>query len=293
MRNPNLLRKNILAWYRSRGRKLPWRRIRDPYRILVSEIMLHQTQVSRVLRIYPAFLRSFPTLRRLAAASPSEVIVAWRGMGYNRRALYLRRCAQRVVEEWKGRFPDDPDRLQTLPGIGRYTAHALACFAFRRQVPVVETNIRRVLERMVRKPLSDGRAWEVAAGLLPAKRAHEWNQALMDLGAMVCTAVGPSCGECPVRSQCPSAHRVRRVRKRPRMEHGRNGIPDRIYRGRVVEFLRDRRRPVRLRDLGRRTVPSLHRHDRGWFLGLLRSLERDGLVLLVRRGGTVWVSLAG
>jgi A/G-specific adenine glycosylase len=173
----------LLAWFRERGRDLPWRRTRDPYAILVSEVMLQQTQVARVVPRYLAFLERWPTADALAAASSGDVIREWQGLGYNRRALNLHRAAQRIVAEgW-------PDELTDLPGVGRYTADAIARFAFEFPVLPVDTNVRRVVER--------------TGGDFGPASAH----ALMDLGAIICLARIPRCDACPLAERCPSRGR--------------------------------------------------------------------------------------
>jgi A/G-specific adenine glycosylase len=182
----------LFAWYAENGRDLPWRRTRDPYAILVSEVMLQQTQVSRVQPRWHDWLARWPTVEALAAATPAEVISAWSGLGYNRRAVALRRCARRVVE--LGGFPSDPDELERLPGIGPYTAAAVACFAFGAQLATPDTNARRVLGRAFGDP-----------GLgPPVGQAYEWNQALFDLGSQICIARRPRCAACPLADGCPS-----------------------------------------------------------------------------------------
>jgi A/G-specific adenine glycosylase len=182
----------LLAWYGQHGRELPWRTTRDPYAILVSEVMLQQTQVSRVVPRYERWLERWPTAEALAAADLAEVIRAWAGLGYNRRAVRLHRCAAIVTE--RGGFPSDPAQLERLPGIGPYTAAAVACFAFGVQVAAPDTNARRVLSRS----LGDANAKP------PPGRAYEWNQALFDLGSTVCIARRPRCHLCPLSDGCPS-----------------------------------------------------------------------------------------
>jgi len=280
------IRSAVLKWYRSHERELPWRHEHNPYRILISEIMLQQTQVSRVLEQYPRFLKRFPTLGHLARARTSSVIRAWKGMGYNRRALRLQQLAQRVVAESDGALPRSVDALMLLPGIGRYTAHAVACLAFGCQVPVVDTNISRILRRLFPSKSSPAGGhinldWALAAELLPRRTASSWNQALMDLGATVCIASSPRCDQCPLLKLCPSAHSVSRVKKRSaKPEPGRGGIPNRIYRGRIVEALRTLRRGQSMTPgaLARTAMNDFHRGDQQWFESLLDSLERDGLI---------------
>ena len=194
----------LLSWFDATGRRLPWRETADGYAILVSEVMLQQTQVDRVIPVYHAFLHRFPTFESLADAPAGEVIRAWAGMGYNRRALNLQRAAQAVVERHGGALPTDPKALRSLPGVGEYTANALACFAQGRQVAVVDTNVRRVLGRVFHWPSTptDREVAATAERVLPEGKAWAWNQALMDLGATVCTSRRPTCLLCPVRSAC-------------------------------------------------------------------------------------------
>jgi A/G-specific adenine glycosylase len=297
------LRRTLLGWYAQEGRSLPWRGTRDPYRILVSEIMLQQTQVSRVIRKYREFLGRFPTLRSLDRARTSSVIRAWSGLGYNARALRLQKIARLVVKKSDGRIPADPKLLLTLPGIGRYTANALACFAFRRGVPVVDTNIRRVLTRIfsrsrsARMKLSERGVWELAESLLPRGSSRDWTFALMDLGATICTARRPLCTACPVSSDCDSAFSVdgkQVVNQRAREEPSHGGIPNRIYRGRIVKVLRggNGRSRMGLRDLGRRIKTPFRKGEEKWLRAIVHGLERDGLVKIIRHlPGEVQVSL--
>lgn len=204
-------RRRLLAWFRRHGRDLPWRRTRDPYRILVSEVMLQQTQVSRVAEYYPAFLKVFPTVDRLAAAPPQAVRAQWDGLGYYRRAANLHRLAREVVADHQGRIPDDPDQLRALPGVGRYTAGAVLSFAYERPAAAVDTNVSRVIRRVFHPRLPRGvsgerRVWATAEQLVPRRGAAAWtfNQAIMELGALICTARVKRCGECPVRQGCRS-----------------------------------------------------------------------------------------
>jgi A/G-specific adenine glycosylase len=189
------MKEPLLAWYESNGRELPWRRSRDPYRILVSEVMLQQTQVERVIPRFARFLERWPSVESLAAASAGDVIVEWQGLGYNRRALNLHRAARFVAEHgW-------PEDLTTLPGVGPYTAAAIGNFAFGRDVLPVDTNVRRVQERT-------GEVFDSACA-----------QALFDLGATICLARIPRCGECPLAELCPSrGRRYEPLRKQSRFE---------------------------------------------------------------------------
>jgi A/G-specific adenine glycosylase len=199
----------LLRWFRRAGRDLPWRATRDPYRVLVSEFMLQQTQVSRVAQYYPRFLQRYPTVHDLANARPTSVREAWDGLGYYRRAENLHRLAQVVVKRHDGRVPDRPDVLRQLPGVGPYTAAAVATFAYLKRAAPVDTNVARVLRRVFRPRLPAGARGEraiqkLAQVVLPhrSRAAWEFNQALMDLGATVCKARKPECPRCPVRGTC-------------------------------------------------------------------------------------------
>ena len=201
--------RKLLAWYARAGRDLPWRRTRDPYRVLVSEFMLQQTQVIRVAEYYPRFLERFPDLGTLARAPARAVREAWDGLGYYARARNLHALAKHVTRRHDGTLPDKPEELRELPGVGPYTAGAVASFAYEKPVPAVDTNVARVIRRVF-----FGRAtgnlqrvtqlWRLAAALLPrsGKRAWKFNQAVMELGALICVARRPKCPECPVRSVC-------------------------------------------------------------------------------------------
>jgi A/G-specific adenine glycosylase len=206
-------RSRLLRWFRRNARDLPWRRTRDPYHVLVSEFMLQQTQVSRVEAYYGRFLASYPSIQHLAAAPPDAVRESWQGLGYYRRAANLHLLAQRVVEDSGGIVPSDPAELRRLPGVGRYTAGAVASFAYERSTPAVDTNVARVLRRAFHPRTADeNRLWQTAELLVPrhGKRAWTFNQAIMELGALVCTARVARCDACPVRAACRTGKRVGR-----------------------------------------------------------------------------------
>jgi A/G-specific adenine glycosylase len=211
--DPTVVRRfqrRLLAWYRRHGRDLPWRRTREPYRVLVSEIMLQQTQVERVIPKYEEFLTRYPTLADLAAARPAEVRNLWYPLGYNARPLRLHALARETVARYGGRLPDTDDELRRLPGIGRYTAGALLAFAFGRDAAIVDTNVRRVLARVFlgprhrRQRRGESAWWDLSRALLPSGRAYDFNQALMDFGATWCTPRKPRCPRCPMKSFCAS-----------------------------------------------------------------------------------------
>ena len=271
------VRSLVLRWYRRHGRDLPWRKTSDPYRILVSELMLQQTQVPRVLLKYREFLKLFPTLDSLSKATPGRVIGAWQGLGYNRRALWLHQIARRSVSEGNGKLPDTYERLRSLPGIGDYTARALLTFAFQQQEPVLDVNIRRVIGRIVRTPAKNI-SIDDARSFLPRGRAYEWNQALMDIGSLYCTARRPDCSDCPIRRVCSSAGRVAPPGKKPaRKEPGRYGIPRRIYRGRILKELA-RRSPLRAAALATSIGLRDTRTDLQWLTTIVEALHAEGLV---------------
>jgi A/G-specific adenine glycosylase len=202
-------RRRLLRWFRRHGRDLPWRRTRDPYHVLVAEFMLQQTQVSRVEGYYGRFLEQYPTVQALAGAEAAMVRESWAGLGYYRRAANLHRLAQAVVGDHAGRIPPDPAHLVRLPGVGRYTAGAVASFAYERATPAIDTNVARVIRRAFHPRRAgqgaDRIVWETGAALVPRRNgpaAWAFNQAIMELGALVCTARVARCGICPVRPVC-------------------------------------------------------------------------------------------
>ena len=211
--------RKLLAWYKRNARVLPWRNTRNPYAILVSEFMLQQTQVSRVLEYFPRFMARFPTITSLAGAGPKAVMEEWDGLGYYARARNLHKLAREVTRRNDGTLPDSPEDLRTLPGVGRYTAGAVACFAYEKPVPTVDTNVRRVLTRVfgnAKVEMRNAELWKLASRLVPkdGPRAWRFNQALMELGALVCTARKPKCPECPVRSDCRAVRSGIRIHSR-------------------------------------------------------------------------------
>jgi A/G-specific adenine glycosylase len=221
-------RGRLLRWFRRHGRDLPWRRTRDPYHVLVSEVMLQQTQVARVEGYYGRFLERYPSLADLAGAPPAQVRESWEGLGYYRRAANLQKLAQVVTSEHGGVIPDDPARLVLLPGVGRYTAGAVASFAYERPTPAVDTNVARVLRRAFH-PRATGAAgerklWAVAHRLVPRRGSSAWafNQGIMELGALICTARIARCEACPVRSACATGRRSQSL-QRAGMGKSRNG----------------------------------------------------------------------
>ena len=192
----------LLDWASGRRDDLPWRHTRDPWAVLVSELMLQQTQVSRVIPRWHQFLDRFPTVSACADAGVGAVVEEWAGLGYNRRAVNLHRCALVIVDEHDGTIPDDLDKLLALPGLGPYTSRAVLAFAFERDVAVVDTNVGRVLARQVGRRLTAKIAQAVADDAVPVGSGWSWNQAMLDLGAIVCTKRSPNCAVCPVSTTC-------------------------------------------------------------------------------------------
>lgn len=216
----SVFRRRLHAWYRRNARELPWRTTRDAYHVLVSELMLQQTQVSRVITYYAAFLERFPTLSDVARAKPAAVMEAWDGLGYYARARNLHALAKQVTDHGRrpATLPSDTASLRALPGIGAYTAGAVSSFAYEKRAALVDTNVSRVLRRVFapgldpKKPSGQRRLWALAERILPRTGRATWthNQALMELGALVCTARVAHCGRCPVRSVCLSVAKQER-----------------------------------------------------------------------------------
>jgi A/G-specific adenine glycosylase len=228
----------LLAWYARHARALPWRGSRDPYRVWVSEIMLQQTQVETVIPYYQRWLALFPDVRRLAAAPLRDVLAAWEGLGYYSRARNLHRAAQIVVAEHGGALPRSAEALRRLPGIGRYTAGAIASIAFGQDAPALDGNIKRVLARVfdvradVKSPAGEKQLWALAESALPPGRAGDFNQALMDLGATLCVPRAPACLLCPLRDLC-AARRLGVQHERP-VTAARRPAPTRVFLAGVV-----------------------------------------------------------
>lgn len=299
------IRADLLQWFANHARDLPWRRTRDPYAIMVAEVMLQQTQVDRVIPKYHAFLAAFPTVETLAAAPTAEVIRLWAGLGYNRRAVNLQRAAQAIVAHHGGRVPDSIAALRSLPGIGPYTAGAIACFAFEQDVAFLDTNIRRVVRRLCVGPdqlvaPTDSELLAHAEALIPPGQGWTWNQAIMELGALICTATGPACWRCPLRQHCRAyaaavaadevlattvaAPALKRVAE-PRSNEPFIGSR-RWYRGRVIATLRalPTGTALPLSELGRQVRPDFSPNHEPWSQQLVSDLARDGLLVITEQG---------
>lgn len=278
----------LLRWYAREGRDLPWRKTHDAYRILVSEVMLQQTQVARVLIFYKTWLKKFPTWHALARASNSEVIHAWAGLGYNRRGLMLRDIAKQVVV--KG-LPKSRAEWMELKGVGPYTSAALTAFSLREAAIPIDTNIRRVLGRLLLgKPfptLTDDahiekQAWKTWP---KGKQAPELPQALFDLAVAICTK-SPACASCPMREQCPASSKFlsgkiripkRMIKIANEKKHRDKPFPDRIYRGKILGEVR--KGQTSLKTLGPKIDNSFDaKLDTAWLKSMISRLEKDGMV---------------
>ncbi|MCS6965771.1 MAG: A/G-specific adenine glycosylase [Candidatus Kapabacteria bacterium] len=285
------LQRAVLRWYTRHARSLWWRRLSpEPYQVLVTELMLQQTQAQRVERVLPRFFQRFPTIRSVAEAPLAEVIRWWQGLGYNRRARFLWECAQTIVQHYGGCFPSELEQLRRLPGVGAYTAAAIATFAFGRQdVPVLDTNVRRVLQRILGTEHTSARELErIAREWLPGGASAQWHQALMDVGALYCHKHHPRCSECPLRRYCRSAGRVPpSARSMQRCEPSFAGIPRRLWRGRLLRLVAVAgtvtTEQAAQRLFGERPTGEQQR----WIEELVAHLVRDGL--LCRQGS--WLSL--
>jgi len=275
----------ILDWYANNQRDLPWRNTRDPYNILVSEMMLQQTQVNRVIPKFEVWLRRFPDIKALADAPFSEVLAFWSGLGYNRRALYLKKTAQIIVEKYNGKFPEDEKLLRSLPGIGEYTARAILCFAFNKQIAVVDTNIRKVIltqftievrskHQELRKKIHDScflipdsgehklltkkEIEETAQSLLPPRRAYEWNQALMDY-----------------------SREMLREHKIPIPKQSKFHGSQRYYRGQILRVLLQEKK-VSMKDLGALIKKDYTKNDDTWLRKLVKDLAEEGFIIYMK-----------
>jgi len=276
-------RKQILTWYRKNQRDLPWRKTRDPYRILISEVMSQQTQISRVIPKYEAWLDKFTTVQSLAASKVSDVLRYWSGLGYNRRALNLKKTAEMIIEKYKGKFPTNEKELLSLPGIGQYTARAVLCFAFDQQVAVVDTNVRKVIltqfknelgimnyelgennkinnsllsiqDALKTNKITDKDIEVIAQLLLPKGKAYEWNQAMMDYAAAMLKKE-----KIPIPKQTKF--------------HGSR----RYYRGQILKILLQKK-SVSIGDVGPLIKKEFTSSEKEWLLNLLEELQKEGFI---------------
>jgi len=288
----------VLSWFETSGRDLPWRRTRDPYRVLVSEVMLQQIQVARAIPFYLAFIERFPTVQELAAAPIAEVIKVWGALGRYRRIAFLHRTAREIVDRFGGAVPCDVEALRALPGIGPYTAGAVACFAYEQDVGFVDTNVRRVIGRLVLGlgPLDASQCRhvdELASALVPRGHGWVWNQGLLDFGALCCTARKPKCAACPLTDLC-AAFPVDSDRGSPAITR-RSAAPERFegsnryFRGRILAELREylaeeTDNGIPLAELGARVKQHFTPEDVPWLYGVVSGLEKDGLAVIAEDG---------
>lgn len=256
-----LFQEKILTWYTKNKRDLPWREMSKDislderaYRILISEVMSQQTQINRVVPKYEAWLKKFPTVKDLASAKVSEVLLYWSGLGYNRRALNLKRTAEIIHRDYKGKFPQEEKLLKLLPGIGEYTARALLCFAFDQQLTVVDTNVRKVM--LIEFAITDGEDVKILAEqLLPQGRAYAWNQALMDY-----------------------ASHVLKKEKVPIPKQSKFIGSKRYYRGQILKILL-KNKTMKISELGPRVKKDYSLQDEVWLQDLLKELIAEGFVM--------------
>jgi A/G-specific adenine glycosylase len=285
----------LLRWHRRNKRSFIWRGLkRSPYVVLVSEFMLQQTGTKQVEKKLPEFLRQFPSVKTLASASRSEVLRAWQGLGYNRRALNLQNAAKAIAA--RRTFPKTIDELQLLPGVGLYTASAILAFAHNADVPVVDVNIERVLSRWWKPmkhtneklPIRD--IYELDAAISPKGKSSAWHEALMDLGATLCTKKSPKCSECPVQTLCRSAHKVKEKKSTgvSSSETQYFGKPRRIWRGRILnhisqnESLTLRRLVLELKETFKITKATFV----PFVISVLATLKKEGFIQQTKKGAT-------
>lgn len=286
-------RTKLLTWYKQHGRDLPWRLTHDPYSIMLSEVMLQQTQVNTVIERYNRWLQRFPTLASLADAPTSEVLKEWSGLGYNRRALALHTAAKQIVYERNGKFPNTLEELMQLKGIGKYTASAILSFAFKKPVPIVDTNVKRVLGRiffgyklLAEHINTDEPFWELKQKIVPKNStAYNFNQGIMDFGATICIARKPKCEVCPMQKICKSYPEILTAKKdllrvkQKRTEPLYFGEPRRIWRGRILKLLHDQKN-VSLKKLGQLLMLDWDKKRLDWLKDVMKTLEKDGLVVV-------------
>ena len=290
VKNTTLIRSQLQTWYRASKKEYPWRtESSSAYSILVAEFMLQQTQAARVAQLLPAFLVTFPTIQALANAGTAQVVRAWRGLGYNSRAVRLRDTARQIVEAYNGIIPSSPDILRHFPGIGDYASNSLPCFIYNKRTVVVDVNVRRVYSRWMHKQTNTAhleslpKVKEFANSIIPRSNASEWHHAVMDLGATICKARLADCQQCPIKNLCPSAGLpqapYQSVKKR---EPSLRGRPRRLWRGHFIELLRNAGdRGLTLREL----LPDEEAttNDCSEWMNILHSLQDEGLITVGKR----------
>ncbi len=282
MNNIHEIQQTILNWYKQYGRQLPWRQTTDPYKILVSEMMLQQTQVDRVIPKYYAFLEKFSTISSLADAQTADVLKMWSGLGYNRRALYLQKCAQTIKQKHNGKFPETTEELIALPGLGKYTAAAVQSFANNKDVVVIDVNIERIFKRIFYGKVESAEA--IAQHMLPKNQSRNWHNALMDVGALFCAAKNPKCNLCPLQKHCTSANNKERIEatwKKKKVVPFKDS--DRIVRGTILKFLTTNNSQA-VDKIYTQLLNQNIKREKEKFEEIIVQLEKDGLV---RREGKI------
>lgn len=294
-------RKKLREWYAIHARELPWRNTHDPYAIMVSELMLQQTQVDRVIPKFTAWMTLFPNVATLSNASTKEILSAWQGLGYNRRALYLQKAAMYIVEELNGIFPSTKEGLLALPGVGPYTAGAIMSFAYKKGEPIVDTNVFRVLGRIylgyeVLPVTPESTLWELSEAMVPKRGdAYTFNQAIMDFGAMQCTLRKPQCDSCPFQKKCISYPKILnasaaelRYQKKPN-EKKYFGQPRRIWRGKILKFLHTAEvaKGASLEQIGSAIQKDYSADREEWLQMVIDSMKKDGLIQQHKKRGPV------
>ncbi len=300
----------ILNWYSKNKRELPWRNNPSPYQVLISEIMLQQTQVPRVIDKFKEFISLFPTTEDLAKASKAEVIKAWSGLGYNRRALLLHQFAQEVVEKYNGMIPSSPEELLKLPGIGPYTAGAISSFAYNQSDPAIDVNVRRIYRRyfhgkdqgLPSAKKEEQELYELARKSIPDNKSAQFHNALMDFGSLTCTRYTPNCGCCPLQKSCHFLPKytlkkqkalfvMEKKEEKGILELGKF-IPNRIFRGRIVEFARTSQgKEMAAQELGKVIKKDYTKEDEQWLLALCSKLECEGFISFCKNQDTIILAL--
>lgn len=286
---------NLLTWYDKNQRDLPWRKNNPPYEIVVSEIMLQQTNVPKVIEKFKEFLTLFPTIQNLAAAEKSQVIQSWSGLGYNRRALMLHKFGQEIVNYHQGIIPQTTKELIALPGIGPYTAGAIASFAFNKPEPAVDVNLRRTYMRyfhgqdqaLPMNKLEEAELYTLIKSSIPKDKSSLLHNALMDFGSLICKAKNPSCESCFQSKECKFAPLykqhgqkalfVKEKKQEPGISENGKHIPNRIFRGRIVEFIRNNPGTIEIQILGEK-IKKDFTNEQEWLLTLITKLEKDGFI---------------
>ena len=276
MDNIQEIQQTIIQWYKQYGRQLPWRQTTNPYRILVSEMMLQQTQVDRVIPKYYAFLEKFPTVASLADAQTADVLKMWSGLGYNRRALYLQKCAQTIKQKHNGNFPETTEELLALPGLGKYTAAAVQSFANNKDVVVIDVNIERIFKRIFYGKVESAEA--IAQHILPKNESRNWHNALMDVGALFCSAKNPKCDFCPAKNMCAASNNKERIEatwKKKKVVPFKDS--DRIVRGTILKFLTTKNGQEQ-DQIYKQLVEQNIKREKEKFEEIVLQLEKDGLI---------------